>query len=95
MKENDYPEWVDLYESTPKKRRGLLFKEMVYWNLSIDLNIGFEGYTSIATYVKWLHEDDKFGVIEYFPRSDKIHIHSEGSSGWREKGIRWIYDNLK
>lgn len=90
-----YPIWIKMFEVDSKKSKMKLFEESIVWNLNIDLGIEFIGDNVTASYVKWLHKSKQLGTIEYFPKSDKVHIHSQGVDGWKDSGLRWIYDNLK
>lgn len=88
-----YPSWINMFESVSKKSKSKIFEDEIVWNINIDLGVEFIGNTASASYTKWLHKDNKIGMVEYFPKSDKIHIHSKGVDGWIDNGLRWIYDN--
>ena len=92
-KKEKYPLWIKQFEVSSKKSRSTLFENNIVWNISIDLGIEFIGDTSKASYTKWLYKDKEVGIVEYFPKSDKIHIHSQGIDGWKDEGLRWIYDS--
>lgn len=86
--------WLKDFEKVNKKQRSSIFENEIVWNLSIDKNITFEGFTKYSNYVRWFYNHTKLGVIEYYPKSDMVHIHKRGNSGWISNGIRWVVNNL-
>lgn len=41
---------------------------------------------------KFTINTDKYGIIDYFPKANKLLIRKENE--WKEKGLNWIINNL-
>ena len=91
------PLFIKQFEETPKKKRQQLFMEEIQHLISEEYNVLFDGFKPNEDfhYYKFVTEHDEYGVVEYFPKGDKIHIHKLGSDGWYDKGLRWIAENFE
>jgi len=86
------PLFVKQFEVTSKKNRPKLFEDTIQY-LLLDFGVEFSGTTK-DVFTRWFTESDKFGVVEYFPKGNKVHIHKEGTSGYKDGGLRWLIHNL-
>lgn len=87
-------EFVKQFESTHRKQRAALFESDTVHIIAIDYGIEFEGILE-GKYIRYLMDSPEYGKIEYYPKSDKVHIKKLGSDGWYENGLRWVIENLK
>lgn len=94
MKTKRTPLFVEKFEATGKKKRIDMFENEIFYLLSCDCDIEFEGIVHNDILKKWFHYSDSYGTVEYFPKSDRVHIHKLGTDGWKDKGLRWIINNL-
>lgn len=92
--EEKLPLYVKLFETTVKKKRSSLFENEIFYRVTSDLNIYIEGRTD-KSYTTYFLTHNEFGIVEYYPTGDKIHIHRDGGYGYKPNGLRWIFQNAK
>lgn len=93
----EVPLFILEFEQTPKRLRQHLFMEETQHFLSEEYNAWFDQYKPHDEfhYTKFIAEHNEYGTVEYFPNGDRVHIHKFGSSGWHDKGLRWIAENFE
>lgn len=45
-----------------------------------------------VSYEQYRFKDEKFGVMDFYPKANKVHIHKENK--WKDMGLKWIIKNL-
>ena len=89
------PLFVKQFEETNKKKRNQVFEEEVQYLLSEHCGVEFDAIKQDnQSYTHYITHNTIYGILEYFPKSDKIHIHKLGSDGWKDKGLRWMIENF-
>ena len=90
------PLFVLEFEQTKSNLRNKLFNDEIQHLLSEEYDAWFDAVKEdYQTYTHYFAEHNEYDTVEYFPKSDKVHIHKFGSSGWHDKGLRWIIENFE
>ncbi|PPK99033.1 hypothetical protein SAMN05444682_115114 [Parapedobacter indicus] len=78
---------LSLYYSKDSRLRS--FEDM-HMHILAEFGVEIEGIVlGDGRNVKYRFEDEELGACEYWPSSDKVHIHT--TNEWISPGIYWLY----
>lgn len=90
------PLFVLDFEQVKPSNRNKIFNDEVQHLISQEYDAWFDAVKEdYQTYTHYFAEHNEYGTVEYFPKSDKLHIHKLGNEGWHNKGLRWIIENFE